>query len=663
MSVRINPSASLILLLLTIQFAAGQPAVLNLADEHGHYTPGKLLWYVEDKNSNLEEALILSGAYDEKFAQSTKDVLNFGVTTSTIWLKLRLQNLSPDTEPEWILTLRNALMDNFVLYSQNRGNGWSRIEAGDEFDFDQRKIKDHDFSFYLSLPDTMVRTYYMRCRSSGSLQIPLEIRTKSDYQGAVQLSELLYGLFTGALIIMFIYNLFVFFSLRDFSYLAYSLFIITNLALHNAYSGHNFQYLLGNYPNIASLSIPLLMALIPTTVALFSLSFLTPSKIIGPVRWTLYGVCVISGLLIVSVFFLPIRTATSLAGILIIITLVAAIVAGVEGWVHGNRGARYYVIAWLLLIASGLVTAFRNFGFLENNFATLHGGRIATIIEMALLSLSLADRYNRFRKEKEAAQKELIEMQRQANKELEQKVKDRTKELSETNVKLNVTLDKVEEERAKSEALLLNVLPKEIMKELKETGRIVPRNYPLATVLFSDIKNFTSFAGKLEPDEVIKSLNECFLAFDDICRKYGLEKIKTLGDGYMAVGGLPVPNKTNPVDAVRAGLAMQQWIAKRNKENGQDLERAWEIRIGINSGPVVAGIIGKHKFVYDIWGDTVNMASRMESAGTVGKVNISHNTYGQVKDFFICNYQGKVTAKNKGEVDLYHALEANPTDV
>jgi class 3 adenylate cyclase len=310
----------------------------------------------------------------------------------------------------------------------------------------------------------------------------------------------------------------------------------------------------------------------------------------------------------------------------------------------------------VLLITSGLVTSFRNFGLLENNFWTVHGARIATVVEVTLLSFSLSSRYNTFRREKEMAQRELIEMQREANLVLERKVEERTRELNDTNLKLNDTLEKVEIERAKSDSLLLNVLPKEIMKELKDTGKIAPRNYPLASVLFTDIKNFTKFAEKLEPESVIKSLNECFLAFDDICGKYGLEKIKTLGDGYMAVGGVPVPNSTNPMDVVKAGLEMQRWINARNDRLQVGQEERWEIRIGINSGPVVAGIIGKHKFVYDIWGDTVNLASRMESHGEVGKVNISQDTYQYIKDHFECSYQGKVKAKNKGDVDLYFVL-------
>jgi class 3 adenylate cyclase len=643
-------------ILLSLCLSGFSQSVLNLSPQPEKYAVGRSLLFYEDKSASLPDSMVLSGSYDHRFAPPARDVLNFGVTNSAVWVKFKLKNMSPDKNPEWILVVKNALLDSLWLFTAEDGK-WKKEIAGDHLPFAMRPIQDHDFSFYLSLPDTSTRTYYMRFITTGSMQIPVEIHTKSHYQGAVQLSELLYGLFSGALLIMFLYNLVVFFSLRDYSYLAYSIFILTNLALMNSYSGHLFQYIFPNQVFAANRAIPVLMAFTPFSVGLFSLLYLHPKEIAPFLRWVLYITCGISLVLVALVFVLPFRLGTSLAGLLIIVVLLAAIAAGISSWARGNQGARFYVIAWILLIVSGLITAFRNFGFLEYNFFTVQGTRIATLIEVALLSLSLADRYNRFRKEKEQAQLELIETQQRANRELEQKVKERTRQLSETNDKLNETLHEVEAEREKSDALLLNVLPKEVMLELKETGQTVPRNFEMATVLFTDIQNFTRFAEALTPEELIKSLNECFQAFDDICRKYNLEKIKTLGDGYMAVGGVPVANRTNPTDVVKAGLDMQAWIRRRNQQANISQEKAWEIRIGINTGPLVAGVIGKHKFVYDIWGDTVNLASRMESSGEVGQVNISSFTYEYIKDKFVCHYKGKVLAKNKGEVDLFQVIK------
>jgi class 3 adenylate cyclase len=226
-------------------------------------------------------------------------------------------------------------------------------------------------------------------------------------------------------------------------------------------------------------------------------------------------------------------------------------------------------------------------------------------------------------------------------------------EIADQKEEIQATLALVEVERHKSDALLLNILPTETAKELKETGQAKPTYYDLVTVLFTDFKGFTHIAEKLSPQQVIEELNICFLAFDEICDRHNLEKIKTIGDSYMCAGGIPTANTTNPVDAVNAAFEMQDWMKGWTQAKIDKGEDVWEIRLGIHSGGVVAGVIGKNKFAYDIWGDTVNTASRLESSGEAGKINISGATYLLVQDKFNCTYRGKVKAKNKGEVDMY----------
>lgn len=243
------------------------------------------------------------------------------------------------------------------------------------------------------------------------------------------------------------------------------------------------------------------------------------------------------------------------------------------------------------------------------------------------------------------------------SKNLEIKVEERTVQLKEANEELQSTLDLVEQEKQKSDKLLLNILPEETAQELKEKGSASPQIYELATVLFTDFKGFTQIAEKLSPQQVIEELNTCFLAFDEICERFNLEKIKTIGDSYMCAGGLPIPNNTNPIDTVKAGIEMQKWMRKWQAEKQALGQPCWSVRIGIHSGPVVAGVIGKNKFAYDIWGDTVNLASRMESSGEADKVNISETTYELVKGYFQCDYRGKIQAKNKGEIDMYFVNE------
>jgi len=208
-------------------------------------------------------------------------------------------------------------------------------------------------------------------------------------------------------------------------------------------------------------------------------------------------------------------------------------------------------------------------------------------------------------------------------------------------------------EKAKTERLLLNILPKPVAEELKANGKVMPRPYDHVTVMFTDFKGFTSIVSKMPAPKMISELETCFSAFDQIIHKYNLEKIKTIGDGYMCAGGVPLANKTNPEDAVRAALEMIDFIKQRKLEKIARKEPFFEVRIGINTGPVIAGIVGEKKFAYDIWGDTVNLASRLESSGEEGRINISKNTHDCIRDKFFFTYRGRIDAKNKGEVDMY----------
>jgi adenylate cyclase len=207
--------------------------------------------------------------------------------------------------------------------------------------------------------------------------------------------------------------------------------------------------------------------------------------------------------------------------------------------------------------------------------------------------------------------------------------------------------------QARSESLLLNILPKEIAEELKANGKAEAKHFDEVTVMFTDFKNFTQISEKLSPTELVAEIDTIFAAFDNIVSKHNIEKIKTIGDSYMCAGGIPVPNKTHAVDVVNAGIEIQQFIKQHIEKRVVEGKDPFEIRIGIHSGAVVAGIVGKIKFAYDIWGDTVNLASRMESSGEPGKVNISGSTYELVKELFHCTHRGKIKAKNKGEVDMY----------
>ena len=222
--------------------------------------------------------------------------------------------------------------------------------------------------------------------------------------------------------------------------------------------------------------------------------------------------------------------------------------------------------------------------------------------------------------------------------------------------KINERMQTVLSEKEKSDKLVADLFPKGTAEELKSKGRAQSKKFEMATVLFSDIEGFTKIAEEMNPEVLIDELDKFFFHFDSVVDKYNIEKIKTIGDAYMAAGGIPVKNSSNPVEVVLAGLEMQYYM-KELKRKKADI---WDLRIGIHTGPVITGVVGHKKLSYDIWGDTVNTASRMESSGEGGKVNISGTTYSLVKDFFMCEYRGKLPVKYKGNIDMYFVTGLRP---
>lgn len=225
-------------------------------------------------------------------------------------------------------------------------------------------------------------------------------------------------------------------------------------------------------------------------------------------------------------------------------------------------------------------------------------------------------------------------------------------QLTEAHRELEQRHRDVEKQRKLSDSLLLNILPSAVARELQDKGAVDPRYYEDVTIFFADFVGFTSFTEKLAAEDLVNRLHNHFTAFDRIVERYSLEKLKTVGDSYMCVGGMPARNSSHPVDAVMAAFEMVREIAEYCPPENQN---RWTVRIGIHTGPVIAGVVGVQKFAYDIWGESVNFASRMESSGEPNRINLSRLTYSRVKDFFECEYRGKVATKEKRAFDMYFA--------
>lgn len=310
--------------------------------------------------------------------------------------------------------------------------------------------------------------------------------------------------------------------------------------------------------------------------------------------------------------------------LLILLLLVVMAVVLVQGDIYvgdNSLGGQLLLLTLLLAILSIPVSMSL---YLAWRFSRVNRDLKAQLLQVETLSAQA--------REQEAERQRLLENRQE---ELEQQVAERTASL------------RVEKE--KSDGLLRNILPAEIAEELKEKGHSEARLYNDVTVLFTDFVDFTQKAEMLSPAALVAEIDACFKAFDTITEKYGLEKIKTVGDAYIAASGLPIENPSHAQDVVRAALEIRDFIQSRKQSNPQ----SFSIRLGVHSGPVVAGIVGVKKFAYDIWGDTVNTAARMEQHGQAGKINISTTTYSLVQQTFSCSYRGELEVKHKGKMGMY----------
>lgn len=360
-------------------------------------------------------------------------------------------------------------------------------------------------------------------------------------------------------------------------------------------------------------------------------------------------------------------------GVVALVTLIEAMVLIVRAMLLRVRGARIIGIGVLLFAGFmafnvAYLLVLRRDIYLEDGsaaqiiFATL---ALLSIISLPVsMSVFLAWNFASVNKElkknlqqvKELSDKTIAQelertrMIENQKEDLEREVAARTAEVVAQKEQLEQQHSELKTAKHKSDELLLNILPSEVAEELKEKGHTEARLFNNVSVLFTDFVGFTKAGERMSPQELVDELHVCFRTFDEIISKYRIEKIKTIGDAYLAVAGLPATDEQHALNVTRAALEIQAFMKERKSRLG---DKTFEIRIGIHSGSVVAGIVGIKKFAYDIWGDTVNTAARMESSSEAGRVNVSEPTYMLIKERFECTYRGMIDAKNKGEMNMY----------
>lgn len=616
---------------------------------------GQNIFVLEDAEGKLAIEDVSADSIAQQFVLSQNQVLNFGFTNSFFWLRFSLEN---NTTESLLLELEQAFLPNVELYLKDKDGEWISFRAGYTVNLYEKIIKNH-FQLF-PLPEGN-HEFYVRLQSY-SLPIPATIWESSAYEEKSSVQKIIYGIYSGILIFVMFNNILLYFTFRKYNFLLYAvlvfLYAATSAGVIDGYMLYSFPDadMLFWYTIIPALNMPVALLYCISFLELKKYSLLAYKFSIGMVVYFCANILIQPFLTTIDEQL--INTIQALILFLLITTL--AIKAGNKGNRFGYNFALAYFI-WFLFVL--LEAIYIQTGFPPHFFDVSHIS-IAIFIEVFLLSYLLSKRFEWEKAEVEKAKAEtqlqLLDQTREnerivleQNTILEDKVVARTTQLKETNEELTTILETVENERQKSESLLLNILPSTTARELKELGNAKPQNYEMASVLFTDFENFTLLTSDLSPEMLVKDLNECFSEFDRIVQQYGIEKIKTIGDAYMAAGGIPIPTSLHALDTVRAAIDireyMHEWNAEREKMNRIRLN----VRIGIHSGPLIAGVVGTHKFSYDIWGDTVNIASRIESNGQAGKVNISNSTHELVKDYFTCIPRGKIKAKGKGELEMH----------
>lgn len=624
---------------------------------------GKSIYYIEDKDKKLRFVHILSHKHDHLFKKSEQEAPNFGNVELTTWNKFTVLNHS---NTEWYLVVENYNLDTLYFFAPDGQGHYRQIRSGRSLPVSQRKYKSGVYVFDLHVPQGDSAVFYLRV-SSHFMQYPLHVVTKEKFIEIYHKRDRLEGFYYGLLFFMILYFLILYFSAREKSYL-YNVFYILFNGLMIAQLKGFIAELWGDRFHFLWQYAPLIIAISISASFIFTMHVLETKKytpllhrILTYIFLPLCALAMLLSLLHKNLYASLLNQITGLAGLVTMYITAIVIVR------KGFRFARFYIAACWAYFAGVTIYVLKAFTLLPHNTFTNSAIEIGSTIQMIVLSFTLATKINTYKRERAKAQVALLQSLREneyiitnQNKLLETKVNERTVELKSTLTALEQSRQELEfkniqitREKELSDHLLLNILPAETAKELKEKGFAEARMYDDVTVLFTDFKDFTAITEHMSPAELVAELDYCFRAFDDIIDKYGIEKIKTIGDSYMAAAGLPVRDKEGAVKIIRAAMDILSFMQAYNADGIRSNRKPLQVRIGIHTGSVVAGIVGTRKFAYDIWGDTVNTASRMESSGIEGKINISEDTYQQVKGYFECTHRGKIQVKSKGLTDMY----------
>lgn len=616
--------------------------------------------YLEDSSSvfKIEDILAFSENSEYRFisAESADIVPKIG----TYWIKFSVENQN-DFDGEWLFDFESWSDVKFYTVSDNIVE--KELITGHLVPFVDRHYPMGNMN-HLLLPvysaeriNCIVRLEFIEDHLIVPTNLNFSIGERSVIDAHNGRVKQIISVFIGILIFIFIYHLFVYLSTRNISYVYYLVIVAATLYMTLSNSGYVIEVFqsMESFPRWRGMFEAIGSGLTAVMMIMFTMQILQTKDNIPfwhkVMRWFIWIVIILTiGNNISFKVFGPLILLTTFLLMAVFITV--GIIAVRKRLPSGG----YYLLAYSFSVVGIFILFSMLSGAIpKTDFNAHYAMPLGYTLEMVFYSLALANVINVLKKENYAGQQQIIaqlkenqELQTKVNRELESKVQERTQEIRKQS-------EIIVAEKEKADELLLNILPAETAEELKAKGKATTKSFAKASVLFTDFENFTQICENMTPDEIVGNLDACFRAFDDIAVELNLEKIKTIGDSYMCAEGIPDHSKTTPSNIVEAGLRMQEFIKTWNEKKKAQGEAVWPMRVGINSGPITAGVVGKKKFAYDIWGDTVNLAARMESASDVGKVNLSEFTRDLVKDQFKFTSRGKLPAKNYGDVDMYFA--------
>lgn len=602
----------------------------------------------EDKTGNLSFEEVI----EKEFKPSNQNSYNFGFTSSVYWLRFQIKNQNSFLNDEWIFFVEYPQLDSVNFYfpidhEKEEEDVYIEKEGGDQLPFAKRDIESRVLNFTVPFEISKDPVIYMRVHSISVMQIPVYLAPQRLFHMRDNETQIIMGIYFGIMLIMGFYNLFLFVSLREKIYLYYVLTVFFSILYMVSFHGYGYRHFWSENPYIQNKVIHLSGLTTIFFLNLFTVEFLDTKKFAPFLDKILKVLLILSIPAFIISFILSSNVPIILINIISLFYPGVLIASGIIVLRKGNKAARLYLVGWGFAAIVGSFTVMRSFGLVQDHRLLNYLSLITGSLEVAFFSFALADKINILKKAKTEAEEKLISTLEEANQELEKRVKERTKELSRSN--------------KQNESLLLNILPNHVIERIKSHDEVlIVDTIPFASILFADVVGFTKLSQTVAATDLIILLNNVFSHFDVLTMVHNLEKMKTIGDSYMVVGGLP-GTIDNHLEAM-ADLALDLLKFSHQQELIDLLMKYpdFKIRVGIHCGPAVAGVIGLEKIAYDIWGDTVNTASRMESYGLPEMIHTSKQVYDQLKGKYIFEKRGLIDIKGKGMMETYFLIDKFP---